>query len=268
MTPLDQPRALGHAFVSSKARNGRSFIDGLRQSGALKMVFPRRNDKLEAIIVNTAGGITGGDQFQIEARAGVGTALTLTTQAAERAYRAQAGQTGRLKTSLTASADATLHWLPQETILYEGARLTRDLTVQLASNASFLMVEPVLFGRRAMGEDLNDLEFRDRVSIHRDGTPLYLDGVHLTGDVAKQLDRPAIGGGARAMANLIWVAAGAGGALNHVRELIGLNGGASLIKPDVLVVRFLAQDGFDLRCSLVPVLEHLTQNKLPLSWRL
>lgn len=267
-TPLDQPRAIGAARVSSKTGPLGSCLDGLRQSGALKLLFPRRQDIVEAILINTAGGITGGDRFSLEASAGAGSRLMITTQAAERAYRAQPGQTGEMRTQLRAEADSTLWWLPQETILYQGAALHRSLRVDLHENATFLMVEPVLFGRQAMGEDLTDLTFTDRVDLRRAGRPIYRDGLRFDGDVAAQLDRPAIANGARAMANLIWVSPGAAGRLDALRALLDTQGGASLLAEDTLVMRVLAEDGFALRRTLLPVLDLLTENTLPQSWRL
>lgn len=267
-TLLDQPRAIGSAMVFSKERDGRSCIDGLRQAGALKLVFPRNDQAVEGILVNTAGGITGGDRFDTTATAGVGSTLTLTTQASERAYRAQTGQTGRLTTRLTIENDARLNWLPQETILYEGSALSRRLDVDIGSSGRFLMVEPVLFGRRAMGEDLHNVMFRDRVDIRQSGTLIYRDGVVLDGHVARALDRPAVGGGARAMASLVFVAPEAQGYLSALRDKIGARGGASMLTGNTLVARILASDGFALRQRLVPALEHLTHDTLPTSWRL
>lgn len=267
-TSLDQPRAIGTAMVTSKSRAGSSHIDGLRQSGALKLLFPRNPGPLEAILINTAGGITGGDDFKVDATAGAGSELTLTTQAAERAYRAQQGQVGRLATNLSVAENARLDWLPQETILYDGCALQRSLDVVLAPSARFLMVEPVLFGRRAMGEHVHDILFNDQISIRQGGDVLYRDGVSLQGDVAAMLDRPAIAGGARAMASIVMIAPDAEGHIRPLRDMLSATGGVSLLRPGVLVARLLAADGFDLRRHLVPILDRLTQNNLPQSWRL
>ncbi|MDW3225297.1 MAG: urease accessory protein UreD [Paracoccaceae bacterium] len=267
-TLQDQPRAIGSAMVSSKKRSGASYIDGLHQSGALKVLFPRTSGPLEAILINTAGGITGGDDFAVSASAGTGSELTLTTQAAERAYRAQQSQTGRLNTRLSVRDDARLNWLPQETILYDGCALSRSLEVDIAPDARFMMVEPVLFGRRAMGEDVHNIEFHDQISIRQTGDIIYRDGVALSGDAASQLDRPAVAGGARAMASLVFIAPEADGQIAPLRDMIGPMGGVSLLRPGVLVARLLAQDGFALRKNLVPILDRLTHNQLPKSWRL
>jgi urease accessory protein len=240
----------------------------LRQSGALKLLFPRRADDVHAILINTAGGITGGDRFDISGKAGADTRLTISTQAAERVYRAQPHQTGRVHTNLRVQSGARLNWVPQETILFDGCALHRSLSVDLDEGAEFLMVEPVIFGRRAMGEELRDVRFDDRVSIRRAGDEIYRDGVHIWGDAAAQMDRPAIGGGARAMASLVLARPGAETQLPTVRDIIGTSGGASMLATDLLVVRLLAADGFELRRRLLPLLDHLTENALPNSWRL
>ena len=113
-----QPRAIGDVRVVGHLKNGKSRLAHLRQSGALKLLFPRRVSGLEAVMINTAGGITGGDCFSITAEAGDACHMTLTTQAAERVYRAQPGQTGRIATRLRVGAGARLNWMPQETVLY------------------------------------------------------------------------------------------------------------------------------------------------------
>lgn len=267
-TPLDQPRAIGAAKVSTKTGPHGSCIDGLRQSGALKLLFPHNKTHVEATVINTAGGITGGDHFDVRAAAGSGSKLTVTTQAAERVYKAQANQTGRLRTRLVAERDATLFWLPQETILYDRSALDRRLRVNLDRTSRFLMVEPILFGRRAMGEDVDNLRFRDHIDIRCNDRPIYRDGVFLKGPVAQQLDRPAIGNGARALASIVWHAPNALGQLKAVRDLLPASAGASMLSDNLMVMRLLAKDGYLLRRCLLPVLDLLTLNTLPQCWRL
>ena len=79
--------------------------------------------------------------------------------------------------------------------------------------------------------------------------------------------RRATGAGAGAMASLVHVAPGAGAHLDAVRDLVGAEGGASLLWPDVLVLRVLAADGFLLRRALLPVLDRLSGGSLPRVWR-
>lgn len=262
------PRARGAVELSSKAFEGRSVLAGLRQSGAFKVLFPRSQGTLQAILINTAGGVTGGDRFALEAGVAASTHVSLTTQAAERAYRAQPGETGRIQAQATVCDDACLHWLPQELILYNGCAIERSLRIDLAATGRLLMVEPVVFGRTAMGETLRECCFRDRIAINRAGRPLYRDAVRLGGDIAARLARGAVAGGAVAMASALYVAPDAASHLDRVRAALGDTGGASLLGQDVLALRLIASDSHVLRRDLLPVLDLLSQSNLPASWRL
>ena len=130
------------------------------------------------------------------------------------------------------------------------------------------MVEPILFGRTAMGETLTDATFRDRISVTRQGQPLYLDGVSLTGDLAVRLARASSGNGAAAMVSLLYVAPDAEAHLDPLRALLPPTGGASLLAPDMLTLRLVAPDGHALRTHLLPALDRLSRGALPTSWRL
>ena len=260
------PRTKGVLTLSSKEVDGRSRIDRFRTSGAMKALFPRAED-VQAILINTSGGLTGGDQIDVSASAGTGSSLTLTTQAAERAYRAQEGR-ARMTTDLRIEADAQINWLPQEMILFDGSALDRRLTIDLAQNARFLMVEPIIFGRAAMGETLTAVSFKDRIRVNRDGNALYWDGLDLDGHTMQHLSRRAIAGGAGAMVSLVYVAPDAEAHLDALRSCLPETGGASLLAPDLLTLRFVASDSFELRRALIPILERLTKNQLPTSWRL
>lgn len=263
-----QPRTEAAARLSVKRLGVRSVIDGLRQSGAYKLLFPRADDTLQAILVNSSGGVTGGDRLTLRAAVGPGAALGLATQAAERAYRSGDGRHGNVDSRLTVAEGATLHWLPQELILYDGCALTRRLDIDLAATARLLMVEPVIFGRTAMGERVNAGVFHDRISVTRAGRPLYRDALRLATPIHDRLTHPAVAGGNVAMASLLFVDPRAPAMLPRVRAHLPETGGASLLAPDVLVLRLLAPDGHLLRRHLLPVLDLLSDGTLPMSWRL
>ncbi|MEP3347956.1 MAG: urease accessory protein UreD [Litoreibacter sp.] len=262
-----QPRAVGQVSLSVKPGVRGTVLDGLRQSGSLRCLFPRpKSQALEAVLVNTAGGITGGDTFNISASVASGCELVMTTQASERAYRAQPTESGRMQTDLQVSDDAQLNWMPQETILFNGSSLDRSLNVDLAPDAKALILEPLAFGRLAMKEQLTDIRLHDRITIRRDGQPLFMDATRFAGDMAAHLDRPHIAGGARAMAIMIYTAPDAEGQLPQLRAMLPPQAGASVIGDDLLVLRILAQDSHELRLSLIPILNHLTHNQLPRCW--
>ncbi|MGZ9812286.1 urease accessory protein UreD [Pseudoroseicyclus sp. H15] len=251
-----------------EARRGATGIKDLRQEGALKLLFPRPGPgMMEAVLLNTSGGLTGGDQMRVAAEAGPGAALTLTTQAAERAYRASSG-VATAETALTLRAGARLHWLPQETILFEGASLSRRLELSMAGDAEALIAEPVIFGRREMGESLQTARFRDTWEIRRDGRLVFADALRFGPDAAAQLKGAALGQGAGAMASLLLVSPTADAKLTPLREALGPRGGASLVREGLLFARILAEDGFRLRRRLEPALAILAGTALPKVWRL
>ena len=265
LAPL--PRAEGSLHISSKALEKRSVLDRFRPSGCMKALFPNRPDRLEAIIINSSGGLTAGDRLSIDATVGQGSHMVLTTQAAERAYRASGGF-GQVDTRITVEDRATLHWLPQELILFNGAGLRRSLKIDLADTARLLMVEPVIFGRTAMGERVTDGAFHDRIDIYRNHQPLYRDAVRLDGNIDSKLAQIAISGGAVTMASVVYIAPDAEGHLDPIRAALPDTAGATLLRSDMLVLRLVAAGSHLLRRDLLPVLDRLSRNTLPTSWRL
>ncbi|MCL4159829.1 UNVERIFIED_CONTAM: hypothetical protein GTU68_045665 [Idotea baltica] len=173
-----------------------------------------------------------------------------------------------MKTTLSVAKEAQLFWLPQETILFEGCRLDRNLDVDVHPSAKFLMLEPLVFGRAASGETLTSGAIRDRVTISSGGRPVYLDRVQMDGDLAAQLARGAVAGGARAMASLVMVDPAAKDVLPACRALLPNQGGASLLADNVLALRLIADDSFALRKILAPILTLMTNNAVPKNWRL
>ncbi len=261
------PRAQGAIRLSAKRLGKTSVLDGFRQSGSFKCLFPRTDgDALDAVLLNTAGGITGGDTFRFTGHASKDTTLTLTTQACERAYKAKPGPSGQIVNRLSVAPGARLNWLPQETILFDGSALERRLQIDLAPSATALMVEPLVFGRMAMGETLTDIRLRDRIEILRDSTPLFLDAMQFTGDLHAHLSKPHIAGGAGAMALVAFVSSTAEGQLGPIRDMLPDTAGASLIHDDLLVIRVLAENSFTLRRTLMPMLRRLNNDTLPRCW--
>jgi len=266
--PPALPRARGEVALIAKRRGAASVLGHLRQAGSLKALFPRGGDTLDAVVLNTAGGLTGGDRMRIMAEAGPGAALILSTQASERVYRALPGSRAVATVSLTVQEGARIDWLPQETILYDGAALDRRLRLTLAADAGALLVEPLILGRAAMGEVVRSAHLTDHWRVWRDGALVFADGLRLAGDIAALMDRAAIGGGARALASLLYVAPDAAARRDALRAALGDAGGASLVRDGVLFARLLAADGFTLRARLIPAIATLAQGPLPKVWRL
>ena len=255
--------------VSSRLRGGVSRIGDLHQSGSYKALFPRSNSPtLQAVVLNTAGGVTGGDRLHLFARAETGSHLVLTTQAAERIYRAQPGEVGDLRTSLSVAPGARLDWLPQETIVYNHAALDRQLEASVAPEGRLLVVEPLIFGRTAMKEIIQSGYFCDKWQIKRGNKLIFSDQIRFSGPIQSILERPAVAGGALAMASLLLIAPDADLYLARLRAALGPRGGASLIRPGVLFARLLAEDGYVLRRNLIPAIQTLSGADIPKTWTL
>ena len=270
---MQRVQAVGRLAVAS--RDGRTRVQRLFQQGAAKIRMPViSSDPFEAILINTAGGMTGGDRLDWEFEVGPGAAAALTTQACEKAYRAESG-VARIRTVARVAEGGHLAWLPQETILYDRSALERRLDVDLAPGATALIVESVIFGRRAMGETVASARFRDVWRIRVGGRIAHADTVAFDGDVAAWLYRAAVTGGATAIATVLLIAPDAEQRLEAVRAIVGPLGGASFwtLRGDKgemngkLLARLVANDGYDLRQRLVPLLGLLNgQAGLPKVW--
>ncbi|WP_236951404.1 urease accessory protein UreD [Ketogulonicigenium robustum] len=268
-SPPRQPRSEGQLVITAKYDGGRARLGDLRQQGSFRALFPHgARDDVLAIMLNTSGGITGGDRFDTTAIADAGAALTLSTQAAERAYRIAGDEPGSVTVQLRAAENAVLHWLPQETILFDGAGLHRTLDIDMHPTARVVMCEPLILGRRAMGERVGTARLHDRWSVRRGGTLVFLDALHLDGPVQDMADQIGVADGAGAMAQVMLAAPDADAELLRIRALLPPTAGASLVRDGLLFIRILAEDGFTLRRSLIPILEILTRAPLPRTWSL
>lgn len=217
-------------------------------------------------MINTAGGLTGGDRLSWTFCAGEATKLTCTSQACERIYRSRDGEPARLSAKIDVAKAARVNWMPQETILFDGCALERSLEVDLAPDASLLVVEALVFGRAAMGETVRRVSLRDRWTIRRDGRIAFADAVCFVGDdMEDQLRRGAVTQGHRALATVVFVAPDAERQLDHVRARFP--GVASSAFAGKLLARLTANEAHDLRKMLVPLAELLSgEDALPKVW--
>jgi urease accessory protein len=233
------------------------------------MRFPRpEGDPLDAVLINTGGGICCGDCFDVRIQVGAGAQTVIATPAAEKIYRSD-GAAADVSVALSLACGAEIEWLPQETILFDEARLRRRLTVELSGGAKALLFEAVTFGRSARGEEMRNGLLNDVWRIRRDGRLVYADTLRLSGPVAALLDRPALGGGARAVATCLYAAADSERRVEEARALLdGCRSqcGASAWN-GLLVVRFLAASSSDLRLDAVRFLEGFRGRPLPRVWQ-
>jgi urease accessory protein len=260
-------RARGAVKFDVALRDGVTRRGFLHESGSLRVRFPSPEGAgLSAVLVNTAGGIAGGDRFDIAISASEGTRLTLTTAAAEKVYRAP-GAAAELNIGLKVASGAHLSWLPQETILFDAARIARSIDIDLQAGASLLLGEIAVFGRAAMGETMRRGSFVDRWRLRQGGRLVFAETVRLDGDIGKKLARPAIAKGGVAIATVLLVP-GDEALVARLREnSASFSGEVGLSAWNgFAMARFCAQDASKLRADVMAVVTAAGGAQLPRLW--
>jgi urease accessory protein len=263
--PMSRPIIThGRAEIAFKAvphtgedrlRKPSATLDHLYYRDPMKILFPRAgvDDCATAVLVTTSGGLVGGDRLAFEGCVGRDASAILTVQAAEKVYRS-VGPDCEMSVDLVAEDAAWLEWLPQETILFDQARLRRTTKVATNGTGQVLAGEMMVFGRLARGEVFRAGLARDAWDVSVDGRPVWRDALHLEGDVLRVLDHPAAFNGARASATAIFAGKGAEDCLELARDCLegaAQQGDAVLsaatAMTGVVIVRWLAVEPMRLR---------------------
>lgn len=270
VTSLSEQRATSLASIRAEGRlsarfartAARTTLADLRESGGYRLKFPR-GSQCEAVIVNTGGGVAGGDDVRFEFSAAIGAHVTFTSQAAEKIYRSD-DQPVVMQVNLQAETDAIIEWLPQETILFDGAALERSFHVDLAQGTDALIFESVVFGRLAMGEQIRHGSLRDHWRIRQAGRLLFADEVRLDGALDQLLARPAIVAGAKATATIILIRPDAVAMRDQLRvhQWEGVESGFSVVN-GLFIGRLLAHDPLALRRAARSIIEILRGSAMP-----
>jgi len=265
-TVFEANRARGAVRFDVHARDGVTRRGAVHESGSLRVRFPSpEGEGLSGVFVNTAGGVAGGDNFDIDIAAGERSRLTLTTAAAEKVYRAP-GAAAQLHIALKVAAGAHLGWLPQETILFDRARVHRRFDIELDETASLLLCEIVVFGRTAMGERMEQGEFVDRWRLRRGGRLVFAETVRLDGNIGAKLGRSAVAKGGAAIGTAL-IVPGDEALVEKIREASESFSGEVGISAwnGFAMARFCAQDAARLRADMMAVLAR-TGAALPRLW--
>jgi urease accessory protein len=265
-------RVAAKGRLSVRRLNGKTRLSRLYQEGSAKVRMPfTSSDHLEAILINTAGGLTGNDRLAWEVDVGAGASCMVTTQASEKVYRALSGR-AELSAKISVGTGGRIAWMPQETILFDRSAFSRRLDIDLAGDAEALVVEATVFGRLAMGERVAQGEFRDRWRVFSNTRLIHAEDFAIGPEVEATLRRGAVGNGAAAFATVLVVSPGAADQLEAVRGIVGEKGGGSawtVGKSGKLLARLYDQDGYSLRKRLMPLVEMLNGRAgLPKTWSL
>ncbi len=260
-------RSKGIGRLGAIGASGATMLKTLYQQGNAKIRIPtdHHSGALESVMINTAGGMTGGDELDWEFEAIQNADLTLTTQACERIYKSTGGF-AESRVKLKAGSGSRLDWLPQETILFDRAKMQRKIELDLAENARALIVEPMVFGRKAMGEDVREASVHDRWRIRQNGNLVHAEDFCISGAINDHLSQNAIAAGNRAISTALLIGSDAETLLDGARKIVGKNGAASFWNGKLLV-RLVAIDGYALRQTLVPLIQFLSgKATLPKCW--
>jgi urease accessory protein len=260
-------RAVGRVALAVRAIAGGSRRARVHEAGSLRMRFPNGTSRgtLDAVVVNTAGGIAGGDRFDVDIAVGAGARLTVTTAAAEKVYRSL-GPDAAIDVKLKVGAGGALAWLPQETILFDRARLRRTVEVDLAGDANLILAEAVVFGRSAMGEAVASGYFFDRWRVRVGGALVFAETLRLDGAIAQRLAESAVAHDSVAIASVLKIPGddafvAAARAIENFAGEVGASAWNGLA-----VARLIAPDGAALRRDLVAVLTAFGGTPLPRLW--
>jgi urease accessory protein len=261
-------RARGRIALSVAATPGGSRRTRVHEAGSLRVRFPNgaNKDTLDAVIVNTAGGMAGGDRFDIDIAVGAGARLTVTTAAAEKVYRSLGPDT-EVGVRLEVRSGGAIAWLPQETILFDQVRLRRTIDVNLAHDANLVLAEAVVFGRSAMGEAVLHGHLFDHWRVRVEGKLIFAETIRLDGAIAQRLAQLAVAGKGVAVASVLKLPGddASVAAVRAIRE--NFVGEADVSAWNGLALaRLVATDGAALRRDLIGVLTALNAGPLPRLW--
>ena len=268
----------GVAEIGFERRDGTTRLAHLYQRDPLRVLFPTpaTGDPPLVAIVTTSGGLVAGDRLDISVKLAPEARAHVTASAAEKIYRST-GPTTMISQSLSIGAGAALEFLPPETILFDGARLRRETSVDLAPGSGFLGGDIVVFGRRARGERFSSGFLREVWEVRRDGKLIWGDALHLDGEVGRIVDDPACFGGAAAFATMLLSSPEreARDFLHFARTVLcantGVRSGATTIA-GLVIVRWLGADVAVLREAYTDLACHFRATalglppRLPRSW--
>ncbi len=263
-------KSFGNLTLDFVAKQGRTQLQKEHQSGCLRarMIKTANQEWPTLATINTAGGLTGGDHLKQTLLWQRNAEACVTSVAAEKIYRSQSGK-ARICTHISVKSGASAEWLPQETILFDGAHLDRELEVHLDGEANFVGCEAIVFGRLARGESLRTGSICEQLKVFRDGELILFDRTQQSGDLNAWLDRNSCGAANRASGTIVIAASEPEEKLKELREALsdakGLVG-ATLVR-GLVHARFLAKTDCALRHDMsLALIAARGGHDLPRNW--
>ena len=220
------------------------------------------------VLVNTAGGLTGGDEFELRVGANGDTHLTVSTQTAERVYRALGSQNADIRAKMTVTGAATLTGYRRKQFCLMD-RFSRHLDIQMDENTNFLASEMMVFGQTAMQKALRQGRVRDQWRIWRDGRLIHAEAFRLDGQIMEKLHHKASSASKVCFATTIYIScdaeAKAGAVRGFFHSFTDVQTAVSAWKGK-LVIRSLSNDTATLKKLLAQFIEQFRQMANPRVW--
>ena len=260
-------RAAGECRLVFARRDGQTRLADLYQRDPCRVLFPDPEPGAppQGVLLTTSGGVTSGDSLTIHVETGPDTEAIVATQAAEKIYRATlTGAACAIDIKVVVGAAARLDWLPQETILFQGARLKRRTVAEVGEGASLLACEMVVLGRAASGERFTQGLLLDAWSVRRAGRLAWTDTLRVEGETPDG----AGFGTANALATVIGVWDAPQPRFEAARVLLeatpGVRAGVTLVN-GVMVARLLGE-ATAVRGAVIAFLTAFRGEKMPRVW--
>ena len=262
-------RVVGGVRAQFAARSGQTAVADLRERGGYRLAMPSTfTTHAEATLVNTGGGVAGGDRVAIDIAVSASADTVFSTGSAERVYRS-VGDAATIDITIALAPGARLDWLPHQTILFAGSRARRRIDVTMDPTSRLTMMETLTIGRAASRETAAPVDATDNWRIRCGGRLVFAESLRLAGDPAELMRRPTIAG-ARTVAVLVHIAPDAEDRLDAVRGALedAPRIAAASAWGGLLSVRFLDARADAVMAAGGRVIEVLSGRPLPRVWKI
>ena len=240
----------------------------LFQKGASKAIIPNVDDALQQmILINTAGGITSGDNYSTSIELD-NSSMCTSTQAAEKIYKGISNP-GIVDVEVNLKNNSNMYWLPQEMILFNNCNIRRKININIEDNSNFLMSESIVFGRTSMKEKFTTGLYSDFWKIHKNKKLVHVEASNTNGYTADIFAKAATFNKNCAINIII----GIGDLILKKGEIIKNNLKNSKMShsevsiwDEKLIIRTISIDNYHLRFALENILSYFFRNSIPKIW--
>ena len=260
-------KSKGRLEIKIKNQN----LQKLYQQGSLKALMPDFHENLKQLmLINTAGGITSGDEYNYEFEID-NSNLCISTQAAEKIYSGF-DNPANLKIKLNLSNNSSVFWLPKELILFNNCNLKRKINFNLSKDSNLILCENIIFGRTSMKEIFEKGYFSDFWNIYIDDKLIHTEAINTNSFEKKNLNSFSTLNNNSAIATIIIVGKKFLNNINSLSETLTNNENTTSnysMWDNKLIVRLLSKDSYNLKFAIDKILSYFFEgSKIPKIWNI